>query len=78
MAIAILLPETRLTEWAGRDRELTASERYGMAKLTLKRALDRFRILARWSPRSSGSSRGRCIADVSICNRKHPEWIKMG
>lgn len=41
-AIAILLPEARLREWAGRDRELTASERYGMAKLTLKRALDRF------------------------------------
>jgi hypothetical protein len=41
-AIAILLPESRLREWAGRDRDLTASERYGMAKLTLKRALDRF------------------------------------
>jgi hypothetical protein len=41
-AVAILLPERRLREWAARDRDLTASERYGIAKLTLKRALDRF------------------------------------
>jgi hypothetical protein len=41
-ALSILLPERRLREWVERDRDLTASERYGIAKLTLKRALDRF------------------------------------
>lgn len=30
-----------VAEWAGRDRELTASERYGMAKVCLKNAMDR-------------------------------------
>jgi hypothetical protein len=40
--VAVLLAEERLREWVARDRDLTASERYGIAKLTLKRALDRF------------------------------------
>jgi hypothetical protein len=40
--VAVLLAERRLPEWSGRDRELTASERYGIAKVCLKRALDRF------------------------------------
>jgi hypothetical protein len=40
--VAILLPLDSLSEWTARDRDLSASERYGIAKLTLKRALDRF------------------------------------
>ena len=40
--VAILLPAARLREWAARDRDLTASERYAIARITLKRALDRF------------------------------------
>jgi hypothetical protein len=42
VAVAILLPQDQLREWTARDRDLTASERFGIAKLTLKRALDRF------------------------------------
>lgn len=41
-AVSVLLAEQRLPEWTGTLRELTASERYGIAKLCLKRALDRF------------------------------------
>ena len=37
----ISLPQVEIQEWAGRDRELTASERYGIAKVCLKRILDR-------------------------------------
>ena len=40
--VAILLAEARLPEWTGTNREVTASERYGIAKVCLKRALDRF------------------------------------
>jgi hypothetical protein len=39
--VAVHLPEQRLPEWTGTRRELTASERYGIAKLSLKNALDR-------------------------------------
>lgn len=39
--LSVLLPDERVGEWAARDRDLSASERYGIAKLTLKRALDR-------------------------------------
>jgi hypothetical protein len=42
VSVTILLAEDRLAEWSGKGRELTASERYGVAKLSLKRALDRF------------------------------------
>lgn len=38
--VRVLLPEA-VTEWAGRDRELTVSERYGIAKVCLKNAMDR-------------------------------------
>jgi hypothetical protein len=41
-AVSVLLAEGRLPEWTGTQRELTASERYGIAKLCLKRALDSF------------------------------------
>lgn len=41
-SIAVLLAERRLREWTGKQRDLSASERYGMAKVCLKRALDRF------------------------------------
>jgi hypothetical protein len=40
--VAVVLAEHRLREWVNRDRDVTASERYGIAKLALKRALDRF------------------------------------
>ena len=38
--IQVVLPES-VSQWAGRDRELTASERYGIAKVCLKNAMDR-------------------------------------
>ena len=41
-AVTVELAEDRLSGWTGRDRELTASERYAIAKLVLKQALDRF------------------------------------
>jgi hypothetical protein len=41
-AVSVLLAEERLGEWTGTRREMTASERYGISKLCLKRALDRF------------------------------------
>ena len=41
-AVSVLLAEGRLPAWTGTQRELTASERYGIAKLCLKRALDSF------------------------------------
>jgi hypothetical protein len=40
--LSVILREERLAAWTGRARELTASERYGIAKICLKRALDRF------------------------------------
>ena len=41
ITIAVFLPEQRLPEWTGTGRELSASERYGMAKLCLKAEFDR-------------------------------------
>ena len=41
VAVSVLLAETRLAEWSGVGRELTASERYGVAKLAMKAELDR-------------------------------------
>lgn len=40
--LVILLTERDLRASIARDRDLTASERYGVAKLALKRALDAF------------------------------------
>ena len=39
--VRVVLPEAEVREWTGRDRDLTASERYGIAKVCLKHALDR-------------------------------------
>ena len=41
VTIAVFLPESRLPAWTGTARELTASERYGIAKLCLKAEFDR-------------------------------------
>ena len=41
VTIAVFLPEQKLSEWTGTGRELSASERYGMAKLCLKAEFDR-------------------------------------
>ena len=41
VTIAVFLPEQRLPEWTGTGRELSASERYAMAKLCLKAEFDR-------------------------------------
>jgi hypothetical protein len=38
--VQVLIPET-VSQWAGRGRDLTASERYGIAKVCLKNAMDR-------------------------------------
>lgn len=40
--VSVLLPEDSLSGWTGRERVLTASERYAIAKICMKRALDRF------------------------------------
>ncbi|HYO83018.1 MAG TPA: hypothetical protein VES20_16540 [Bryobacteraceae bacterium] len=39
--VAVFLPEERLPEWTGTAREITASERYGIAKLCLNQEFDR-------------------------------------
>ena len=39
-SIQVVIPEA-VSQWAGRDRDLTASERYGIAKVCLKNAMDR-------------------------------------
>jgi hypothetical protein len=39
-AVQVVLPEA-VHDWTGRGRELTASERYGVAKVCLKNAMDR-------------------------------------
>ena len=38
--VQVMLP-AEAAEWTGRDRELSASERYGLAKVCLKNAMDR-------------------------------------
>ena len=38
--VQVVLPASA-AEWTGRNRELTASERYGLAKVCLKNAMDR-------------------------------------
>lgn len=39
--VCILIPDQRLNEWASLGRELTASERFAVVKMLLKRMLDR-------------------------------------
>jgi hypothetical protein len=40
--VSVRLPGSVLAAWETNHRQLTASERYGIAKLTLKRAFDRW------------------------------------
>ena len=38
--VSVVLPESVLLDWATAHRELTSSERYGIAKMLLKRGMD--------------------------------------
>ena len=40
--VRLVLPAADVQEWTGRGWELTASERYGIAKVCLKFAMDRW------------------------------------